>query len=64
MVAMASTSIFTENIKGKSLADLEALTDEQVLAMLGADVGPNRQQCALSPLVALREGLKAYHGDK
>jgi NifU-like protein involved in Fe-S cluster formation len=64
MVAMASTSIFTENIKGKSLQDLQAITDDQVLEMLGAKVGPNRRRCALSPIIALREGLKGYHGDE
>jgi nitrogen fixation NifU-like protein len=64
MVAMASTSIFTESIKGKSLADLKAITDDQVLAMLGAEVGPNRRRCALSPIIALREGLEAYQGDE
>lgn len=61
MVAMASASIFTENIKGKSLADLEAITDDQVLKMLGVEVSPSRQRCALTPIIALREGLKAYH---
>jgi len=59
MVSMASASIFTEQIKGKSLEELASLTEEDVLAMLEVPVGSGRRRCALTPLVALRAGLKA-----
>ena len=57
IISMASSSIFTERIKGMSLEELAALTEEEVLAMLDAPVGSNRRRCALTPLVALRAGL-------
>jgi nitrogen fixation NifU-like protein len=60
VVSMASSSIFTEHIKGKSLEEVEALTEEDVLRMLDAPVGANRRRCALLPLQVLRAGLKAY----
>lgn len=60
MVSMASASLFTEHIKGKSLEELQALTEEGVLAMLDAPVPPGRRRCALTPLVALQAGLKEY----
>lgn len=60
MVSMASASIFTEQVKGKRLEELEALTEEEVLNWLEAPVPPSRRRCALSPLIALRAGLAAY----
>ncbi|MCS7282937.1 MAG: iron-sulfur cluster assembly scaffold protein [Anaerolineae bacterium] len=60
MVSMASASIFTEYLRGKSLEDLERLTEEEVLALLDAPIPPSRRRCALAPLVALRAGLQAY----
>ncbi|HIE39661.1 MAG TPA: SUF system NifU family Fe-S cluster assembly protein [Anaerolineae bacterium] len=60
IVSMASASIFTEHIKGKSLEELASLTEEEVLAMLDAPVGSHRRRCALTPLTALRAGLRTY----
>lgn len=64
MVSMASASIFTEHIRGKSLEELESLTDDDFLAVLDAPIGPSRRRCALVPLVALRAGLKARRQQK
>lgn len=60
LVSMASASIFTEHLKGKTLAELEAIGEEDALALLDAPVGTSRRRCALLPLHVLREGLKAY----
>jgi len=60
LVSMASASLFTEHIKGKSLAQLEALTEDDVLGLIKAPIPPNRRRCALLPLVVLRAGLKDY----
>lgn len=60
MVSMASASIFTEYLRGKSLEDLERLTEDEVIALLDAPVPPGRRRCALAPLMALRAGLRAY----
>ncbi|HHS96919.1 MAG TPA: SUF system NifU family Fe-S cluster assembly protein [Chloroflexi bacterium] len=60
IISMASASIFTEHIKGKTLAELEAINEEEVLRILDAPVGSGRRRCALTPLRALQAGLKAY----
>ena len=60
MISMASASLFTEYIKGKSLTDLEAITEEDVIRLVDAPVGTSRRRCALAPLNALRAGLRAY----
>ncbi len=60
VISMASASMFTELIKGKTLEELRALTDEDVFEMLGIELGPSRSQCGLLPLQVLQEGLKKY----
>ena len=58
IVSMASTSIFTDHIRGKSLQELASLTEEDVLSWLGTQVGQGRRGCALLPLFVLRSALK------
>ncbi|MBN1178967.1 MAG: iron-sulfur cluster assembly scaffold protein [Anaerolineae bacterium] len=60
IVSMASASIFTESVKGKSLEELEALSEEDALALLDAPVSAARRRCALLPLKVLQTGLKTY----
>jgi nitrogen fixation NifU-like protein len=60
MVSMASASIFTERVKGKSLAELESLTEDQVVGWLDVPVGDGRRRCALAPFEALQKGLKQH----
>jgi len=60
MVSMACASIFTEHIKGRSLEELRAISEDDVLAWFDAPVGPARRRCALLPLQVLRAALKAY----
>lgn len=59
IVSMAAASIFTEQVQGKTLEQLERMTEEEVLESLDAPVGP-RRRCALLPLQTLRAGLRAY----
>jgi len=58
IISMASTSIFTDHIRGKSLQELASLTEEEVLTWLGTQVGPGRRDCALLPLLVLRSALQ------
>ena len=60
MISMASASILTEHVKGRSLEELESLTEDDVLALVDAPVGPSRRRCALLPLRVLQSGLGAY----
>jgi nitrogen fixation NifU-like protein len=60
IVSMASASIFTERIKGRSLAELRAISEDDVLAWFDVPVGRARRRCALLPLQVLRAALKAY----
>ncbi len=56
-VSMASASILTEQVKGKSLEQLRALDREEVLKNLGVPLSAVREQCALLSLHVLRRAL-------
>ncbi len=57
IISMASASMLTEEIKGKTVAEMKAMRDEDVFRMLGVTPGPARAQCALLALRVLHKGL-------
>ena len=61
-ISQASASLLTEHIKGKSLAELKALTKEDLLELLGIDLGPVRLKCALLSLKVLKAGAYGLEG--
>jgi nitrogen fixation NifU-like protein len=46
-----------ERIEGKSLEEVKKLTREDVLEMLGIELGPVRLKCALLALKTLKAGV-------
>ena len=62
VISMASASMLTEEILGKTVEELQALQDEDVFRLLGITLGPVRAKCGLLPLRVLHEGL-ARRGD-
>ncbi len=57
VISQASASLVTELGRGKSRAEVMALTKEDVLALLGISLGPTRLRCALLSLEALHEAV-------
>ena len=57
VISTASASMLTEEILGKTVAELKALRDEDVFRMLGITLPPVRARCGLLPLRVLQEGL-------
>ncbi len=62
VISMASASMFTEEIQGKTVEELKALQDEDVFRMLGITLGPVRAKCGLLPLRVLQNGLAHWEG--
>ncbi len=60
VISMAAASMFTEEIQGKSIEELRALEEEDVLEMLGVDLGVSRRNCGLLPLLVLQEALSDW----
>jgi len=63
VISMASGSMFTEAIQGKSIAELKAMDDEDIFDMLGVDLGPSRANCGVLPLRALQEALSDWEAE-
>jgi nitrogen fixation NifU-like protein len=58
-ISLASADLLLESIQGKSLDEVKALTKEDILEMLGLELGPVRLKCALLSLKVLKAGI--YH---
>ena len=54
-ISIASSSILSEYIKGKSISTLEKLTGKQVLNLIGGIDVPARLKCALLPFEAIKK---------
>ena len=56
-ISQASASLLTEQIKGKSLAEINKLGKEDVLANVGINISAARLKCALLGLKVLKSAL-------
>ena len=56
-ISMASADLLLESIIGKKIGDVKALDKEDILEMLGIDLGPVRLKCALLSLKVLKAGV-------
>ena len=61
-ISQASMSLLSEEIEGKTAAELEQMTKEQVYELLGVPVGPRRFKCALLSLHTLKNTLRKAQG--
>ena len=59
-ISIAAASLLTELISNRTIAELNTISNDQLIATLESDIKPARIQCALLPLEALRAGLKTY----
>ena len=55
-ISQASADLLLEHIQGRSLDEVKALTKEDVLDLLGIELGPVRLKCALLSLKVLKAG--------
>jgi nitrogen fixation NifU-like protein len=56
-VSQASADLLMESIIGQSLDDVKKVTKEDILEMLGMELGPVRLKCALLSLKVLKAGV-------
>ena len=55
VLSIASASMLTEYLKGKTLVQLEKMGYQELLKMINIDPGPVRMHCATLPLKALKK---------
>ncbi len=58
-ICAASADVLLERIQGKHVADAAAVTVEDLLATLEADIRPTRMKCVTLPLSVLKVALRA-----
>jgi len=56
-ISQASADLLTESIIGKPLEEIKRLNKQDVLDLLGIDLGPVRLKCALLSLKVLKAGV-------
>ena len=53
-ISLASASMLTEMLEGRTLEEAKQLSKEDLLAALGIELGPARRKCALLSLKVLK----------
>ena len=61
-ISRAAASMLTEEIKGKTLEEVKGIGRDEVLEMLGIELGPVRLKCALLALKTLKVGVYGIRG--
>jgi nitrogen fixation NifU-like protein len=56
-ISQASADLLTETIVGKTLDEVKALGKDDILGLLGIELGPVRLKCALLSLKVLKAGV-------
>jgi len=56
----ASTSLLTDEAKGKSKEEIMNLKEEDIIKLLGVNIIYTRKKCALLGLKTLQEAIKKY----
>ena len=57
VISQATASMLTEHCIGKNVEEVLALTKDDILKLIGIELGPVRLKCALLALQALQQGI-------
>ncbi len=63
-ISQASADLLMEHIQGKTLDEIKALTKDDILNLLGIQLGPVRLKCALLSLKVLKAGVYGLSKDQ
>ena len=58
-ISQASASMLTDEIRGMPVAEVQAMTNQDILDLLGIEISPARLKCALLSLETLQRALEA-----
>lgn len=56
-ISQASADLLLESVIGKTLEEIKSLSKQDILDLLGINLGPVRLKCALLPLKVLKAGV-------
>lgn len=60
VICMASASMLSEELEGKSLKEVRKMDTDTVLDILQLKLTPTRIKCAMLPLATLKKGILDY----
>ncbi len=60
VISMGTASMLIDELKGKSLEDVEKMDKQYLLRLINIDPGPVRMHCATLSLRALKKAVLAY----
>ncbi len=60
VISMGTSSILTDALKGKNLAEIESFDKQKLLKLISIDPGPVRMHCATLSLRAIRKAALQY----
>jgi nitrogen fixation NifU-like protein len=59
-ISQAAISLLTDELKGKTLEEVERMTAEDIKEMIVVPLSPVRLKCAMLSLMTVHKGLAAY----
>lgn len=62
-ISQAAMSILSDELKGKSLKEIDVLNADAIKTMLGVPIGSRRMKCALLCLHALKNAIHAHRNE-
>ena len=62
-ISQASASMLTDEVRGRPLTEVEAMTNQDILELLGIEISPARLKCALLSLDTLHRALDGRDGE-
>jgi nitrogen fixation NifU-like protein len=60
-ISQASASLLTDEVKGRPVAEVEAMKNQDILDLLGIEISPARLKCALLSLDTMQHALGERH---
>lgn len=63
-ISQSAMSMLSDEIKGKSLEEVKNIKREDIVRLLGIEIGVVRTKCATLGLVAVKNGIKEFENKR
>lgn len=64
VISQATASMLTDELKGKTIPELQKMEREDILDLIGLNLTHTRIKCAMLPLIAIKKGIIDYEAKK